>query len=84
MGSDSTFPCGVSSLSDLEMMRDQAPGQWGKSLGADQLGALSAEQKAQLELLQKSAASLDAQWSGMEADENPVTIPEAQGSASKQ
>lgn len=37
------------------------------------LSSLNDEQRKQLELLQKSAAKLDAQWSGMEKDQNPVT-----------
>lgn len=56
-------------------MREQAPGSWGKQLSSDQLSALSDEQQAQLVLLQKSAANLNDAWSGMERDQNPVTIP---------
>jgi hypothetical protein len=64
--------------SDLEMMRSQAPGAWGQELTSDQMGALSPEQKSQLTLLQKSAATLDEQWTGMTQDHNPVTIPSDQ------
>ena len=35
--------------------------------------SMTEEQRAQLELLQKSAERLDDQWSGMERDQNPVT-----------
>ena len=60
-------------LSDLDQMRSQSPGQWGQPMTPELLESLSDEQKKQLELLQKSAAKLDAQWSGMERDQNPVT-----------
>jgi hypothetical protein len=61
---------------DLEQMRSQGPGQWGSPLTAEQLAALNSEQRAQLELLQKAAERLDAQWEGMVEADNPVTKPE--------
>lgn len=58
------------------MMRNQGPGQWGASLSDEVVSAMSDEQKAQLEALRKAAESINAEWSGMEAEHNPVTIPE--------
>ena len=57
-------------------MRTQSPGQWGQPMTPALLESLTAEQKQQLELLQKSAARLDAQWTGMEKHQNPVTQTE--------
>ncbi len=58
------------------MMRKQGPGQWGAPLTSDQLAALNDEQRAQLELLKKSAERLDEQWTGMVNADNPVTQAE--------
>ena len=58
---------------DLDHMRNQGPGSWGVPLTPEYLASLKDEQRAQLELLQKSAERLDDQWSDMEREENPVT-----------
>ena len=55
------------------MMRTQSPGQWGQPMTPELMESMTEEQRAQLELLQKSAERLDDQWSGMERDQNPVT-----------
>jgi len=60
----------------LEQMRAQGPGQWGVPLTAEQMAALTDEQRGQLELLQKAAERLDAQWEDMREADNPVTKPE--------
>jgi hypothetical protein len=68
--------CALVCHPDLEQMRSQGPGQWGSPLTAEQLAALNPEQRAQLDLLQKAAERLDAQWEGMVEADNPVTKPE--------